>query len=151
MSPKSEYWFEGLMLKLKLQNLGHLMWRADSLEKTPMLGKIENRKRSWWQRKRRLHDITDSVDMCLSKLWETVRGKSGMRQSMGWQSQTRLCNGTTTTTNLGVACPEPHYLIWIDLLPNKVYLLFLSFSWGNHQWWINLNWIFTLRSFWSLR
>ena len=68
------------------------------------------------------------------------------------KSWTQLCNGTTTTTtNLEVACPEPHYLIWIDFLPKKVYLLFLSFFWGNHQWWFNLNWIFTLRSFWSIR
>ena len=48
MSPKPEYSFEGLMLKLKLQYLGHLMQRADSLEKTLMLGKIENRRKSWW-------------------------------------------------------------------------------------------------------
>ena len=58
---------EGLMLKLKLQYFGHLMWRADSLEKTLMLGKIEGRRRRWWQRMRWLDGITDSMSMSLSK------------------------------------------------------------------------------------
>ena len=58
---------EGLMLKLKLQYFGHLMQRTDSLEKTLMLGKIEGRRRRGWQRMRWLDDITDSMDMRLSK------------------------------------------------------------------------------------
>ena len=61
-----EYSLEGLMLKLKLQYFGHLMRRSDSLEKTPMLGKIEARRRG--DRMRRLDGITDSMDMSLSKL-----------------------------------------------------------------------------------
>ena len=65
-----EYSLEGL--KLKLQYFGHLMQRADSLEKTLMLGKIEGRRRRGQQRMRRLDDITDSKDMSLSKLWELV-------------------------------------------------------------------------------
>ena len=81
-----EYSSAGLMLKLKLQYFGHLMWRTDSLEMTLMLGKIEGWRRRGWQRMRWLDGITDSMDMSLSKRWRLWwTGKPGVLQSVGLQ------------------------------------------------------------------
>ena len=103
-----EYWWEGLTLKLKLQSFGHLMWRADSLEKTLMLGKIEGRRRRGWQRMRWMASPTQWTWVWAnsSRWWRT--GKPGMLQSMGsqrvrhylvteqqWQKSTQHCKEIT--------------------------------------------------------
>ena len=136
-----EYSLEGLMLKLKLQYFGHLMRRADSLEKTLMLGKIEGRRRRGWQ-DGMLDGITDTMDMTLSKLQEMVMAREAdMLQSMGSQrvrhdlatEQQTLIRGNETLWK--VSNPARSRNFWNQPSPlsgpNKASLKMFSTSWAS--------------------
>jgi len=98
-----EYSLEALMPKLKLQYFGHLMWRADPLKKTVMLGETEGKRRRGQQRTRWLDNIMDTADMSLSKLWEMVKDREAWHAAIHGvtKSWRRLSNWTTTNQKMG--------------------------------------------------
>ena len=126
----AEYSLEGMMLNLKLQYFGHLMQRTDSLEKTLILGKIEGRRRRGWQRTRWLDDISESMDMSLSKLQVIVKDREAWRAAVQEiaKSQTWLSEQTTTIIKTGSrwCMAKTNTTLWSNYPPTEKNMLYKS-------------------------
>ena len=136
-----EYSLGGLMLKLKLQYFGHLMWRADSLEKTLMLGKIEGRRRSGRHRMRWLDGITDSMEMSLSKLQELVMDRKVRRAAVHGVAKNRKRRSDWTTMVLNNNVAIPHQAL-LPTAPTQLELSPPAFK-------LSQNWYFPMSQFFA--